>query len=172
MSTSFTVSEASTFTVTHARHMAAKVAADLMRLKRLYEGVLTSSEIDAYEEEVVALLKAGYLKEVTYGFKRDGKWIEPTLRYTAEDLSFDGADDDPGRIRARRDVSGASFSSFLKYTDAWYLLSEADKDAFEGGLPFKRSAAPEPSVNGHFDSDKLYAAGGRALNRSSVRSWL
>ena len=33
---SYTVSQTNTFTVTHARHMAAKVAADLKRMQRLY----------------------------------------------------------------------------------------------------------------------------------------
>ena len=36
MSYSFTESESTSFTVTHARHMAAKVATDLKRLQRLY----------------------------------------------------------------------------------------------------------------------------------------
>ena len=36
MSNSFTISEATTFTITHARHMAAKVATDLKRIQRFY----------------------------------------------------------------------------------------------------------------------------------------
>ena len=36
MSYSYTLSETRTFTVTHARHMAAKVATDLKRMQRLY----------------------------------------------------------------------------------------------------------------------------------------
>jgi hypothetical protein len=170
MSTSFTTSETNTFTVTHARHMAAKVSADLMRVKRMYGG-LTDQEIDDYEEEVVALLKAGYLKEVTYGFKRGGTWIEPTLRYTAEELLLGADDDDPGRIRPRKDVSGAYFHSYLKYSAAWDKLTQAEKETFKGRLPFQRKGTEEPSVDGYFSSDKVYAAGGRALNRSSVRSW-
>ena len=36
MSYSYTLTETTTFTVTHARHMAAKVATDLKRMQRLY----------------------------------------------------------------------------------------------------------------------------------------
>ena len=36
MSYSYTVTESTTFTVTHARHIAAKVATDLKRLQRFY----------------------------------------------------------------------------------------------------------------------------------------
>ena len=57
MSYSFTLSETATFTVTHARHMAAKVATDLKRMQRFY-GVPNDCAITAYETEVIELLKA------------------------------------------------------------------------------------------------------------------
>jgi len=98
MSLSFTVSETTSFTVTHARHMAAKVAADLKRMQRLYNQP-TDIDIADYETEVTELLKSGYLGTLTVGFKRDNAWIEPTLRYTARDLAGSSSnDDDPGRI--------------------------------------------------------------------------
>ena len=37
MSYSFAIIQSATFTVTHARHMAAKVATDLKRMQRLYD---------------------------------------------------------------------------------------------------------------------------------------
>src|SRR5690348_3118297 len=99
MTTSFTLSQSTSFVVTHARHMAAKVTTDLKRMQRLY-GAPTDLSIADYEAELIALMKAGYLGTVTYGFRRDGVWIVPTLRYTAQDLSGAAAnDDDPGRIR-------------------------------------------------------------------------
>ena len=99
MTGSYTQSSTSTFTITHARHMAAKLAADLKRMQRFY-GAPSDDRIAAYETEVVELLKAGYLDTVTYGFKRGDNWIEPTLRYTAKDLAgMSGIDDDPGKLR-------------------------------------------------------------------------
>ena len=63
MSYSFTVSESTTFTVTHARHMAAKVATDLKRMQRFY-GSLSDVDISSFETEAIALMKVGYLNYV------------------------------------------------------------------------------------------------------------
>ncbi|RYE37335.1 MAG: hypothetical protein EOP48_28935, partial [Sphingobacteriales bacterium] len=79
MSFSFTYSQTQTFTATHAKHISSKVAADLKRVQRFY-GVPSDSSINDYETELIELLKKGYLGTVTYGFKREDKWIEPTLR--------------------------------------------------------------------------------------------
>jgi len=172
MSYSYSYTESSTFTVTHARHMAAKVATDLKRIQRLYSNGPSDLDIANYEAEVVALLKAGYLGTVTYGFRKDGSWIEPTLRYTAQDLAGMSAnDDDPGRIRPLADTTGASFYSFLTYSSAWSNLSETEKDAFKKSLPFYRGSGSEPGISGYLLQDRTYSSGGRALNRSTVRSF-
>lgn len=168
---SYSYTETTTFTVTHARHMAAKIATDLKRVQRLYGG-LTDQEIADYEAEATALMKAGYLDHVSYGFQRHGSWIEPTLRYSARDLAGGSAnDDDPGRIKPGRDVSGAAFTSFLSYSSAYFQASDADRESFKSGLPFRRSTGTEPPVNGYLMSDRTYSAGGRALDRSIVRSY-
>jgi hypothetical protein len=171
MSTSYTLTETTTFTVTHAKHMAAKVATDLKRIQRLY-GSPIDLNINQYKTEVIELLKAGYLGTVTYGFRRNGNWIEPTVRYTAHDLSGMSAnDDDPGRIRPGKDTSNATFYSYLTYNTAWDSLSETDKEAFRKRLPFKRGGAPEPGITGYIAPDLTYSAGGRSLDRASVRSF-
>lgn len=171
MSYSFSYTESSTFTVTHARHVAAKVATDLKRMQRFY-GNPSDAEIASYETEVVELIKAGYLGTVTYGFKKDGNWIEPTLRYTARDLTGAAAnDDDPGRIRAGADISGATFHSYLTYSAAWDQLTQTARDAFKATLPFFRNGAAEPGITGYLSNDKTYSSGDRALDRASVRSF-
>jgi hypothetical protein len=171
MSYSYTISETTTFTVTHARHMAAKVATDLKRMQRLY-GNPSDTDIVDYEAEITEFLKEGYLGTVTYGYRRDGKWIEPTLRYTARDLAGSAAnDDDPGRVRPGAGISGASFYSYLTYSAAWNNESAATQEAFCERLPFRRGGAPEPGVNGYLSEDRTYSSGGRALNRASVRSY-
>jgi hypothetical protein len=168
MSSTYSISES--FTITHARQMAAKVATDLLRMQRFY-GVPSISDLAAYEVEVVELLKAGYLATVTYGFRRNGEWIPPTLRYTAAELSGDGPDDDPGRLRPGSDVSNASFYSYLIYSSAWDSKSGSSQEAFKKTLPFQRTGASEPGVSGYFEEDRIYSAGGRKLTRSSVRSY-
>jgi len=167
-----TITETRTFTETHARHMAAKVATDLKRIQRLYDGKPSDQAIVNYEQEMILLLKNGYLDEITYGFRRDGKWIEPTVRYKAKDLAGGAAnDDDPGRIRQGANIDGASFYSFLSYSSAWFSASQAARDAFKRNSVVVRGDAPEPAVGGYLSADKTYSAGGRALDRSSVRSF-
>ena len=114
----------------------------------------------------------GYSGTLTVGFKRDNKWIEPTLRYTARDLSNASAnDDDPGRVKPGANIQGASFYSYLTYSAAWDALSSADQDAFKKCMPFFRNGAAEPAIDGHLVDDRIYSSGGRALNRASVRSY-
>ncbi len=171
MSYSFTLSETTTFTITHAIHMAAKVATDLKRMQRFY-GSPGDSAIAAYEAEVIELLKAGYLGTVTYGFKRNGNWVEPTLRYTARDLANISAnDDDPGRIRPGINIIGATFASYLTYSPDWDRRSWNEQNVFRQRLPFQREGATEPGVSGYFQYDRTYSSGGRALDRTSVRSF-
>lgn len=169
MTHSFTFSRSTTFTVTHARYLAAKVSTDLKRMQRFY-GSPDDREIAQYELEAIELLKAGYLGTVTYGFRLDGEWIEPTLRYTARSLDGGGRDDDPGKIRPRANIGGAIFHSYLTYARSWHRLTAAEQDGFRRRLPFRRRGAPEPGVRGVLISDLRYSSGGRALERFCVRS--
>lgn len=171
MSYSLTATETRTFTLTHARHLAAKVSADLKRLQRLY-GHITDERIAEFEGEVTELLRMGYLGTVTYGFQRDGKWIEPTLRYTASDLAGSGTDDDPGRVPPGKDISGAQFHSYLTYSTTWDALTAEQRAAIKQQLPLQRVSGSDAVVsNGYFADDKSYSSGGRSLGRASVRSY-
>jgi len=171
MSASFSVSESTTFTIVHARHIAAKVAADLKRMQRFYHSP-ADTDIARFEGEVIDLVKAGYLKSVSYGFRRDGNWIAPSVHYDAKDLlASGGANDDPGGIAPGADISGATFYSFMTYSAAWSDLSQAARDAFESTLPVQRTTAPAPGLNGYLAPDLTYSAGGKALARSTLRSF-
>jgi hypothetical protein len=171
MSYSLTSTNTQTFTLTHAKYLASKMAADLKRMQRFYN-YPTDAQISAFEAELTELLKAGYLSEITYGFRRDGNWIEPTLRYTARDLSgFSGSDDDPGRVRPNADVTGAFFYSYLVTNSAFNQLSTVDQEKFDSQLPFNRSGAPAPGISGYLSQDKSYSSGRQALDRSSVKSF-
>src|SRR5260363_304401 len=84
-----------------------------------------------FSEHLIKRLKAGYLGTLTVGFLRDGKWIEPTLRYTARDLAGMAANnDDPGRVRPGLNVSQATFYNYLTHSPAWDALPANEKDAF------------------------------------------
>jgi hypothetical protein len=167
---SYTFTNSQTFTETHAKYLAAKVATDLKRMQRFYSSP-SDSAIENYEAEIIQYLKKGYLKEVSYGFKKDGKWIEPTLKYTAKDLAASGVDDDPGKVRPGADISGASFYSFLVYSQAYDNADPNDKESFESSLPISRGTADEPGINGYFRNDRAYYSGGKGLDRSSLKSY-
>jgi len=170
MSSSYTESATVTFTLTHAKHLAAKVATDLKRIQRFY-GSPSDGWIASFEAEITHFLKAGYLNEVTYGFKRNDQWIEPTLRYTARELKDGTVDDDPGRIPHNANIVGASFYSYLTYNASWYALTVEQQAEFKNNLPFQRTGAAEPTISGYLQSDRTYSAGGRQLSRSIVRSF-
>jgi len=170
MSMSFSTTESCTFSITNARYLASKIATDLKRMQRMYD-LPTNSDIDAYEAEAIALLKAGYLKSATYGFKRDDSWVEPTVRYThAELASLLATDDDPGRIYPGANINGARFGSFLDYTAAWFALTDAQRDAFKQTLPLARTTGTQPPINGRLVSDLSYTSGGQSLSRQTLRS--
>lgn len=166
-----TYSTERTFTVTNAKYIASKVAADLKRMQRFY-GFPSDISIKSFEDELTAFLRYGFLDTVTYGFKKDGNWIEPTLIYKAKDLyGLTANDDDPGSLKPNANVNGSTFGSHLTYSTLWYNKSEKEKDDFQKGLPFQRVGASEPGVNGYLTNDRTYSSGDRALNRSSVKSY-
>ena len=166
-SVSTTVSEA--FTYTHARKIASKVATDLLRFRDFY-GRPSVLEIDDYEAELVELLKHDMINHITYGFKKDGEWIT-AVKYHAVDGALI-ADDVPGRLRAGANVSGASFTSFLSYSNSWWNRSDTERNCIRKLLPFPRSTGEEPGVkDGYWSQDLNYVAGNRGLSRSSIRQW-
>lgn len=176
MSYSFTTSNTETFTVTHARHIAAKVATDLKRLQRFYgkwAPSLTDSKIDDFLDELIEYLAAGYLGYVAYGFRRNGRWVAPTLRYTAYDLgqTTDMRDNAPGAVYPGEDVSGASFYSFLTTSRSWSSASFRDREEFLKRLPIQRGIGQAPGLDGYWAQDRTYSAGGRALDRFSLRRY-
>lgn len=171
MSSSYTYNDTVTFTLTHAKELASRVATDLKRMQRFY-GQPSNSDIERYEAELIEYLKAGYLQEVCYGFKRGDNWIEPMLRYTAKDLAgLNTASDDPGKIVPGANIDGASFYSFLVSNGAWSLLTPQQQQNFHDRLPFIRQGAPTPGISGYMVADKTYAAGGKALDRSTLKSF-
>jgi len=169
MSSTYTQSLSETFTLLHARMLAAKVATDLHRFQRFY---LSPSDVDIqnYELELTQLLKNDVVDTVVYGFKRAGKWTEAAVKYRALSGGNLTTDDDPGKIRPGLDVVGAVFTSFLSYNSKWWRLPESERQAIARTLPFQRSTSVTPALeSGYWSDDLSYAAGGRGLGRSSVR---
>lgn len=169
MSNSISLTETDVFTIVHARRIASKVATDLLRFQSLY-GSPSDYWIDMYEKEMVQLLKHDVVESVVYGFKRNGRWTQAAVKYRALPGGTLVTDDDPGKIRPRLDVKGASFTSFLSFNSKWFNLSHEGQAAIEKDRPFSRSSGEAPPLEaGYWGDDLNYFAGGRGLGRSTVR---
>ena len=70
----FSFSHSATFTITHAKYLASKIVADLNVCNRLH-GRPTVSQVESYSEELIELLRYGYLSRYEFGFKRDAKRV-------------------------------------------------------------------------------------------------
>jgi hypothetical protein len=166
---SFTTTSTETFTVTHARYIASKVATDLKRFQRFYNAP-SDNGINLYEGELVGLLKYDAVDYVVYGFQRNSLWTPASVRYRALPGGTLMANDDPGKIRPGVDITGARFSSFLSYSASWFARPEAERQQIESSLPLQRTSGTSPALEaGRWTDDLGYSAGGRGLSRSSVR---
>ncbi|MFN0199931.1 MAG: hypothetical protein ACKVTZ_00335 [Bacteroidia bacterium] len=157
-----------TFTLTNAKYLASKVATDLKRIQRFYN-YPTDGQIADYEAEITELLKEGYLDNITYGFRRNGIWIKPSIKYNSVELSNGDTDDDPGKIAVGADISNATFGSFLCKNKKWDNLNQTEKDNFLKKLPFQRTDGSTPQSDGYFSNDLTYGSGGKSINRSSLK---
>jgi hypothetical protein len=156
-----------TFTGTHAREIASRVAADLALMHRYYGRRPSLAEIDHYETEFVELLAAGYLREVEYGFKRNDEWVV-CVRYAVREGS--GEPQHSGGVDATADIEGAAFYSYLKYSASFLALPQVERRRLKASLPVERTPDREPgSALGHWVSDRSYGAGGISADRHSFR---
>ncbi|NYF77984.1 hypothetical protein [Granulicella arctica] len=172
MSTSYSISGTESFTITHARKIACKVATDLKRFQRLYARTWdpTDQEIDNYEAELVHLLKHDVVGTVIYGYMRAGKWTQACVRYHSTSGGELIADDDPGKIKPGYDIAGASFTSFLTYNSNWDSLSPNAREAIKSSTPLQRGTGSTPVLEtGYWSQDLTYSAGGRGIVRSIVK---
>ena len=68
MTTSYTFETSSTFTVAHARKLAAKVVADMYQCRQFY-GQPSQADITDFNDELVVMLACHYVKDYEFGFK-------------------------------------------------------------------------------------------------------
>lgn len=165
MTQTYTTTE--TWSRTHARYVAGKVAADLRQMQQEY-GQPSDTSIDNFLTELTILLTDGYVKEVSYGYRRDGAWVA-ALKYTADMYGNLNTDDRSGRIPRGASIDGSAFYSFLEFSDKWHNLSASQREAIERTLPFVRSSGIAPVIRtGGWASDKSYASAGCGLHRATV----
>jgi hypothetical protein len=166
MSSSHTTT--STFTIANARHVAAKIKTDLKLLQRAY-GDPSDQKIEDFGEEAAQMLNAGYLRTVTYGYKKDGAWIV-ALRYTANNDGTLSTDDRAGQIPRGVSITGASFYSFMNYSSKWDALTQTEWETFKKTLTIQRTSGTEPGTSGgSWTTDHTYSSKGSGVSRTTFK---
>jgi hypothetical protein len=158
-----------TFTITHARHIASRIAAD-MRLFSLAYGYPSLDQIPNYLEEIAQYLAKGYLGSFEIGFETDGREVVVGLLY---EVRSDGtlSDNRAGDVPLDVDITGAVAFNYLTRTYAWANIGYDAQARFEASLPIKRSTAPAPQHNrGYWTTSRSYASGGVGVQRRNFIS--
>lgn len=160
---------AETFTFTHAKRLASKVAADMKRCQSIY-GWPSDGEINNYCTELAILLRDGYVAEYEFGYQKDGE-RHVTWHYKVDTSGNLTTDDRPGKI-AEVSIVGCERFNFLTYSSAWQRLSQAQKDAIKTGLPISRSDGTGPKDGrGYWTSDLNYYSGGVSMPRRTFQPY-
>jgi hypothetical protein len=159
-----------TFTRTHAKYLASKVVADLYQCNLLYDHPLFNW-IEAYQEELITLLAGGYVEAYEFGFQRYNKRVL-SWHYTVGPAGDLEGDSRSGNLARGVDIGDAQYFNFLTYSDKWLGLSQAERNAVEGALPFQRPSgfAPEDG-SGYWVTEHSYSAGGVFVARRVFRPW-
>jgi hypothetical protein len=166
MTSTFTTT--ATFTRTHAKHLAAKVIADMYQCSLFYDRPAEDT-IDDYEVELIEQLANEYVDAYEFGFKEADKRLL-TWHYTVgADGGLEG-DADAGAIYAKGRVAKATYFNFLTPSAKWNRLTAAQQATFEAGLPFQRTPGSSPvDGNGYWLFDHGYSAGGVRVARRTFR---
>ena len=164
----YSITETRSFTISHARYITSKIAADL-DLMRAYYGWPSADLITQYAEEAAILLSGRYLHSVEYGFKRDGKVIF-ALKYVAKSDGTLQADDRPGRVPYGLDLSSATRYSYLIRSNSFSQLTSEQQAKVDSTLPFSRSDAPNPETgHGFWEQSRSYSSNGEGVVRNVFR---
>ncbi len=168
MSYSYTTTES--FTLTHARRLAAKVAADMHQCRRFY-GQPTDTQIENYQQELIVLLHGGFVSSYEFGFKTKNGLRVVSWSYTVGP-SGDLEGGRSGGLFPSADISNAVTFNFLSYSSAWFSLSTVERDKVKANYAVKRTdGSPPKDGNGYWDSSRHYASGGVAVTRKEFRPW-
>ena len=158
------------FTLTHAKHLASKVTADMRRCQQLY-GSPSDTNINDYGTELALLLRDGYVQTYEFGYvrARDDERVL-TWRYSVDSSGNLTSDDRPGRMIAGVNVAGCTFRNRLCHSSKWLLLPERERTAYEERLPIKRTGCSEyGSSLGTWQRDLCYSSGGVAMPRETFK---
>jgi hypothetical protein len=160
------ITRSASFTITDARYVSAKLAADLRQLNNLY-GRPPLSDLDDYAEEAALLLRDGHLGTVDYGFKdvSTNEW-KLRLRYTAT-VGGQLVDSRIGSLPTTANVAPYAFYSYLTYSAKFNGLTTTQQSSIKTTLPIVRVGADEPSArSGTSQGGHSYARNGAGVDRN------
>ncbi len=167
----FTHSNSATFTVTHAKHLASKIAADLNACSRLHDQPSVAA-VEDYNYELVELLRYGYLSRYEFGFKRDDKRVL-SWSYEVDSYGNIETDERAGKMSAYVDLDGTTFFNYAWYSSKYHNLTSDQQANFKDSHPVNRTSGDPPSDGAGYWSgtEKNYSAGGTGISRRSFRSY-
>ena len=169
MSYSYTTSATDTFSLTHAKKLAAKVTADLHQCCRFY-GCPSEGDIADYNEELVVMLAGEYVCTYEFGFQSNDRRVVSWYYTITAAGDLEGGRS--GGLHATADVRGASWFNYMSYADAWSNLTQTGREAERAKHNITRISGHPPSDgSGHWVSDRTYVSGGVAVVRKEFRPW-
>jgi hypothetical protein len=168
MSFTMTRTASESFTLTHAKYLASKVTADMLRCQQNY-GRPVQGDINNYGTELALLLRDGYVAAYEFGFSQDDQRLL-SWHYIVDSSGVSSTDDRPGRIVSGVAVASATWFNQLTFSSAWFALPQAERDRIRGGLPIQRVTKDGPQDGlGYWTSDLSYSASGISLGRRTFR---
>lgn len=163
-----TFTKTTTFTITHARYLSSKVAADMHICAQFY-GNPSEQSIRDFAEELAQYINEGYVSEYEFGYQRDNKRVV-TWRYKVDDNGLISTDDRSGKVVPYVDIQGARFFNFLTPSTRFFMLPSDQQARFEAALPIQRpNGSPPADGAGYWTSDRNYYSGGQGLNRQTFQ---
>lgn len=169
MTVSYTYTTSESFTLTHAKKLAAKVTADMHQCRRLY-GDPTETDIASYNEELVVMLAGEYLSSYEFGYQKGDKRIVSWYYTVTAAGDLEGGRS--GGLYAQADIIGASWFNFMTTSNSWAGLTEAGRNAVRAKHSINRVTGDPPADgSGHWVADRTYVSGGVAVQRKEFRPW-
>jgi hypothetical protein len=168
MADSYTNSES--FTVTHARKLAAKVTADMYNCYQHY-GSPPPGDIDRFNQELVVMLSNKYVSVYEFGFQTAEEKRVVSWRYTVT-VTGDLEGGKSGGLLATADISNAAWFNQRTCNSNWTALTPAEQETINALHEISRVTKSGPTDgNGHWTITRTYGAGGVSIVREDFQPW-
>lgn len=160
---------ADSFTLTHAKKLASKVAADMRRCQGIY-GQPSDAQINDFGTELAILLRDGYVAEYEFGYQKDNNRVV-SWHYRVDSTGDLATDDRPGKI-VQVSVEGCSRFNQLTPSTKWYKLSPEQRAEIRAEIPVQRGTSDGPKDgSGYWTMDRTYSSGGISMPRKTFQPY-